>query len=245
MSGELGVSEGPDVSGELNVGGEPTRLAGGRRPGILARGPWETDAVQARWHERDYAPDPSAAAAADAAIADLRGRGSPTHDGASGRLVGFEQDGGRLAVELEPARWALRLGPDAHDSMSALCAVRDADGRWLAGRRAGWVASWPGRWALGAGGAVDVGESPALTLSRELMEEWSVAPQRLTAEVLVRLPTGLVMLVGLAHLAAGAETDLVRDHEHDAHAWWPPDPADWPAEAEQPLRRMATLLAST
>jgi 8-oxo-dGTP pyrophosphatase MutT (NUDIX family) len=236
------VSGVPSVSGVPGVSEKPTPLAGGRRPGLLARGPWATDAVQARWRERDYDPDPGAAAAADAAIDRLRERGSPTHDGTSGRLAGFEQNGGRLAVELEPARWALRLGPDAHDSMSALCAVRDADGRWLAGRRAAWVASWPGRWALGAGGAVDVGESPALTLSRELMEEWSVAPQRLTAEALVRLPTGLVMLVGLAHLAAGVETELVREHEHDAHAWWPPDPADWPAEAEQPLRRMATLL---
>jgi len=226
------------------VSAEPAPLAGGRLPGILARGPWEAGAIEARWRERDYDPQPEAAAAADAAIADLRERGSPTYDGPSGRLAGFEADGGRLAVELEPARWSLRLGPDAHDSMSALCAVRDADGRWLAGRRAEWVASWPGRWALGAGGAVDIGESPALTLSRELMEEWSVAPQRLTAEALVRLPTGLVMLVGLADLAPGVEGELVRDPEHDAHAWWPPDPADWPAEAEDPLRRMATLLAS-
>jgi hypothetical protein len=77
------------------------------------------------------------------------------------------------------------------------------------------------------------------------MEEWSLAPARLTAEALVRLPTGLVMLVGLAHLAAGAHAELARDPEHDAHAWWPPDPAHWPAEAGQPLRRMATLLAST
>lgn len=219
-----------------------SELAGERHPGILARGPWRAEEIDARWSTHDYEPEPGAAAAADAAIAALRERGSPTHDGPSGRLASFEQEGGRLAVELEPARWALRLGPDAHDSMSALCAVRDADGRWLAGRRASWVASWPGRWALGAGGAVDVDESPAETLERELMEEWSVAPARLSAEALVRLPTGLVMLVGLAHLAQGADAGLVRDPEHDAHAWWPPDPADWPDEAEEPLRRMATLL---
>lgn len=228
----------------VNGGGEPDPLppAGGRRAGILARGPWRADEIDARWRTDDYVPEPRAEAAADAAIADLAQRGSPTHDGPSGRLASFEEAGGRLAVELEPARWALRLGPDAHDSMSALCAVRDAGGRWLAGRRAAWVASWPGRWALGAGGAVDVGESPALTLERELMEEWSVAPERLTAEALVRLPTGLVMLVGVAHLAEGTDARLVRDPEHDDHAWWPPDPADWPAEAEEPLRRMATLL---
>jgi hypothetical protein len=51
----------------------------------------------------------------------------------------------------------------------------------------------------------------------------------------------MVMFVGQAWLAPGAE--VTRDHEHDAHAWWPADVADWPAEADEPLRRMATLLA--
>jgi hypothetical protein len=39
----------------------------------------------------------------------------------------------------------------------------------------------------------------------------------------------------------GAEVQ--RDAEHDEHAWWPPEVACWPAEADEPLRRMATLLA--
>src|SRR4051794_41677480 len=102
-------------------------------------------------------------------------------------------------------RWALRLLSDgAADALSVLCVVRDADGRWLAGRRADWVASWAGRWALGAGGSVEVGEDPVATLLRELDEEWSLVPERLTVEALVRLPSGLVALVGLAHLAEGA-----------------------------------------
>ena len=67
---------------------------------------------------------------------------------------------------------------DASLSVAALCVTRAADGRWLAGRRAPWLSSWAGRWALGAGGAVDVGESPVQTLTRELEEEWSVAPER-------------------------------------------------------------------
>jgi 8-oxo-dGTP diphosphatase len=118
--------------------------------------------------------------------------------------------------------------------------VRDSEGRWLAGRRAAWVASWAGRWALGAGGAVEVEEDPVLTLSRELEEEWSVVPDALTVEALVRVPKGSVFFVGVASLAPGAE--VVRDAEHDAHDWWPADPADWPAEADEQLRRMATLL---
>jgi 8-oxo-dGTP diphosphatase len=130
---------------------------------------------------------------------------------------------------------------DASASVAALCVIRDSEGRWLAGRRAAWLSSWAGRWALGAGGAVDLGESPADTLIRELDEEWSVAPERARGEALVRLPHGMIMFVGQAWLPAGAE--VVRDDEHDAHAWWPADPADWPDEADEPLRRMATLLA--
>ena len=104
--------------------------------------------------------------------------------------------------------------------------VRDADGRWLAGRRAPWVATWAGRWALGAGGAVEVGEDPTQTLTRELEEEWSVEPERQTVEALVCLPNRMVMLVGQAWLAPGAE--VRRDPEHDEHAWWPRDVGDWP-----------------
>jgi hypothetical protein len=32
------------------------------------------------------------------------------------------------------------------------------------------------------------------------------------------------------------------DHEHDDFAWWPPDPADWPDEADEPLRRVGEML---
>jgi hypothetical protein len=68
-----------------------------------------------------------------------------------------------------------------------------------------------------------------------------VSPQRLTVEALVRLPSDLVLLVGMAHLTPGAEVTM--DPEHDAYAWWPADIGKWPAEADAPLRRMAGLLA--
>jgi len=211
-------------------------------PALLAHGPWEAAAVTARWREEPYAPAEAATAAADAAVDALRRRGSPTHDGMGARLAGFEAAPDGLTLEMEPARWSLRLGDDALDSLSALCVVRDAEGRWLAGRRAPWVATWAGRWALGAGGAVEVGENPAETLARELAEEWSVRPERLTVEALVRIPSGLVLLVGLAVLASG--TEVTMDPEHDDHAWWPAAVEDWPAEADQPLRRMAAMLAT-
>jgi ADP-ribose pyrophosphatase YjhB (NUDIX family) len=212
-------------------------------PEILARGPWELDRVVARWEDEPFAAPDAHTAAADAAIADLRRRGSPSHDGLAARLVGHEQSGGSLELRLQPVRWALRLvGGDASGSLAALCVTRSADGRWLAGRRAAWLSSWAGRWALGAGGAVDVGENPSHTLLRELREEWSVAPERARGEALIRLPHQLVMFVGQAWLADGAE--VVPDHEHDEHAWWPPDVDRWPAEADENLRRMARWLGA-
>jgi 8-oxo-dGTP pyrophosphatase MutT (NUDIX family) len=211
-------------------------------PALLARGPWTPEDVEVRWSDEPYAAPPERNQAADAAIAALRDRGSPSHDGLAARLLAHEQEGGRLRLRLQPVRWALRLvDGDASQSVAALCVTRDAEGRWLAGRRAPWLSSWPGRWALGAGGAVDVGESPVQTLTRELREEWSVAPERVRGEALIRLPHLLVMFVGQAWLPAGAE--VTPDHEHDAHAWWPAAIDRWPPEADEPLRRMAGLLA--
>ena len=210
-------------------------------PGILARGPWQARQVGARWREDPYEPPPERTAAADRAIAALEDRGSPSHDGLAARLAGFEAEQERLRLDLQPMRWSLRLvTEDASASLAVLCVVRDDDGRWLAGRRAPWVASWAGRWALGAGGAVEVGEDPTDTLTRELAEEWSVEPSRQTVEALVCLPNRMVMLVGQAWLPAGAEVS--RDHEHDAHAWWPADVDAWPDEADGVLRHMARLL---
>lgn len=193
------------------------------------------------WRSEVFDPTPSVTEAADVALDELRRRGSPSHDGLAARLVAFDVANGSLSLELQPARWALRLVPEhAARSLSALCLVRGADGSWLAGRRAEWLASWAGRWALGAGGSVEVDENPAHTLGRELREEWSVDAARLRVEALVLLPSEVVLLVGQAWLAAGA--DVVPDHEHDAFAWWPPEIERWPDEADEPLRRMATLL---
>jgi 8-oxo-dGTP diphosphatase len=210
-------------------------------PGILARGPWQRGQVSVRWLPDSFEPDADQSADADRAIAALEDRGSPSHDGLAARLSAFEADRDALRLELQPMRWAVRLGDDAAASLSVLCVARDTSGRWLAGRRAPWVATWAGRWALGAGGAVEVGEDPVEALARELEEEWAVRPERLAVEALVSLPSGMVMLVGQAWLPDGAKVE--RDAEHDAHAWWPAEPARWPDEADPVLRHMATLLA--
>jgi 8-oxo-dGTP diphosphatase len=212
-------------------------------PGILARGPWQADQVEACWLDDAYEPPDEIQLLADAAVDGLRERGSPSHDGLATRLAGWREDAGRLVLELQPSRWALRLVEgNACNSLTALCVVRAEDGRWLAGHRADWVSTWAGRWALGAGGSVDVGESPTDTLARELHEEWRLEPERLSVEALVGLPDGMAMLVGLATVADAS--DPVPDHEHDEWAWWPPDVARWPAEADPRLRLMARLLDS-
>jgi 8-oxo-dGTP diphosphatase len=212
-------------------------------PTILARGPWDPTRVEAAWTAAEFEPEPAANDAADVVLEGLRRRGSPSHDGLAARLVDYDAANGWLKLELQPARWALRLLPgQAARSLSILCLVRAADGTWLAGRRAGWVASWAGRWMLGAGGSVEVGENPAETMRRELGEEWSVAPDRLSVEALVLLPSELVLLVGQAWLPRGAT--VVPDHEHDEFAWWPAEVERWPAEADEALRRMGALLSA-
>ena len=176
--------------------------------GLLARGPWDPSRVRASWLTDPFEPAASATLAADEALDELRRRGSPSHDGYAARLAAFNAASDELELELQPARWALRLlARDAAQSLSALCLVRDADGRWLAGRRAAWLASWAGRWALGAGGSVEVDENPADTMTRELAEEWSVTPERLTVEALVGLENGVVLIVGMAWLRAGADSN--------------------------------------
>jgi 8-oxo-dGTP diphosphatase len=214
------------------------------QPQILARGPWELERVSAHWHAEEFEPSPAYSEAADEAIRDLRDRGSPSHDGVAARLVDFRADADGISIELQPLRWALRLvDGDACHSVAALCVTRSADGRWLAGRRAPWVASWAGRWALGAGGAVDLGESPAQTLVRELDEEWSVSPELVRGEALISLPQKLVMFVGQAWIAAEDEQAVTPDHEHDEYAWWPREIDDWPPEAGEALPRMARWLS--
>ncbi len=213
-------------------------------PQVLARGPWEIARISAHWLDQQYEPSADETAAADAAIRALQDRGSPSHDGIAARLAGFSGDESGLEMQLQPQRWALRLiERDASLSVASLCVIRSADGRWLAGRRAPWVATWAGRWALGAGGAVDLGENPAETLVRELREEWGVAPERVRGEALLKLPHRLVMFVGQAWLAEGAERDVRPDEEHDEYAWWPEEIAQWPPQAGDALPRMASWLA--
>jgi 8-oxo-dGTP diphosphatase len=213
-------------------------------PNILARGPWDPSQVGVRWSDEQWEPPPELERAADAEVEALKARDSPSHDGLAARLAEWRETGdGGLELDLQPIRWALRLvDHEATRSMTALCVVRDEDGRWLAGRRAAWLASWAGRWALGAGGAVEVGENPAETLTRELHEEWQLVPSAVAVEALAVMPSGLAALIGLATVPSGSTA--VPDAEHDELAWWPPDPDHWPADADERLRLLARWLSA-
>ena len=197
---------------------------------LLARGPWRPGQVESVWRDETWVAPADVERRADAAVDELRERGSPAHDGEAARLAAWKSDGDTLRLVDAPGT----------NSLTALCLVRTEDGRWLAGRRASWLASWADRWALGAGGAVEVGEDPSETLSRELDEEWQLTPQSLSVEALVYLPSGLVALVGLATVPSGAEP--VPDAEHDEFAWWPADVGSWPDEADQRLQLLARSL---
>ena len=215
-------------------------------PGILARGPWAAEDVETTWSDETWPAPAELERVADEAVEALKERGSPSHDGLAARLSSWSSTPDKLTVGLQPARWALRLIEDdrALDarSMSAMCVVRSESGRWLAGKRASWLATWTDRWALGAGGAVEVGESPALTFTRELEEEWQLTPVKLSIEALVLLPTGLASLIGVATVSDDAVP--VPDEEHDEFAWWPADVSTWPEECDERLRRLAMLLAA-
>ena len=130
-----------------------------------------------------------------------------------------------------------RRGSPSHDGLAARLAGFDSGEHRLC------LELQPARWALGAGGSVEVDENPTHSMDRELREEWSVIPERLTVEAMVCLPSGVVLLVGMAWLPDGAKVSP--DHEHDEFAWWPADVEQWPAEADEPLRRMGALLSYT
>ncbi len=93
---------------------------------------------------------------------------------------------------------------------------------------AGWPAAeprgWPpgrdaGRWAPGAPSRWTRTRPTPWPASSRRSGRW--CRERLSVEALVGNPEGMVLLVGQAWLAPGAE--VTPDPEHDQFAWWPAD----------------------
>ena len=210
-------------------------------PGILARGPWALDQVEGHWREPPYEPAerrdrrPRTRRSARCASA-----GSPAHDGLSGAARRRSRAAReRLVLELEPIRWALRLDrTDAAQSVAAMCVVRAHDGRWLAGRRADWLATWAGRWALGAGGRGRGRREPGRTRSRaSCARSGRSSPSGSPSRRSSACRNQLVLLVGLAWLADGRRRSSPT-HEHDElRVVAGRASSSWPAEADEPLRQ--------
>jgi 8-oxo-dGTP diphosphatase len=76
---------------------------------LLARGPWHPDEVEVHWSDEHYDAPPARVEAADAAIAALHARGSPSHDGLSARLVAHEESNGKLTLHLQPTTAGSRV----------------------------------------------------------------------------------------------------------------------------------------
>ena len=121
-------------------------------PGILARGPWSPDQVEARWSDDHF--EPSAGRDGRRGRRRRRARRARLAEPRRPRRAAWSatrvaQDG-RLTIELQPARWSLRLVEgDASGSVAALCAVARLRGP-LAGRAPRRLAGLVAR-ALGAG----------------------------------------------------------------------------------------------
>ena len=79
-------------------------------------------------------------------------------------------------------------------------------------------------------------EPGATRSARELAEEWSVSPERLTVEALIRLPTRITMLARAGVAARPARRSPPMPSTTSSRGG-PPIRRQWPEQADAPLRR--------
>ena len=230
--------------GACACAGETSLYVDGRtHPALLARGPWSPDEVEARWLDEAYEPPDEKVAAADEAISALRERGSPSHDGVAARLVSHREEDGRLIIELQPARWALRLVEgDASDTRRR--AVRHPRRRRALARRPARAMAELVAGPLGArrrrrGRRRRVAGRHARARAARGVERRARA--RCAATRSSASPTGS----SCSSARPGCPT-APRSSATPSTTPTPggrPTSAQWPDEADEPLRRMAALLA--
>ncbi|MFK7961676.1 MAG: NUDIX hydrolase [Phycisphaerales bacterium] len=95
-------------------------------------------------------------------------------------------------------------------------------GQVLMGKRAAWVAGYPGCWEFAPGGTVEPGESAATTVVRELFEETGWRPRGEPVPIAMLLDEQLHCWEMVFRLAAGQQEADGSD-EYDELRWCPPD----------------------
>ena len=130
---------------------------------------------------------------------------------------------------------AARRAPSRACRRCASCA--SADGRWLAGRRAAWLATWAGRWALGAAARSRSTRTRPTRWPASCRRSGRSTPERLTRRgAACALPTGIVMLVGQAWLRRGRDGHPRRRARRVRLVAGRRRPSG-PTDADEPLRR--------
>ncbi len=168
---EPGTGTASEDSGRAH--GAKYRSAHAGRPGILARGPWEPDQVEATGARMSSSRRLALTEAADVALDGSAARiALPRRPGRpAGRLP---NRGWRASARAPAARWALRLVRTTRRGASSVAAWSGRlDGSWLAGRRAAWLASWAGtlgpRGRRFGGGRREPGSTPAPRAARGMV----------------------------------------------------------------------------
>lgn len=198
---------------------EDDQAGGGRR--ILLRRPPVVHVA-----EGPFVPEHPRVAEVDERWAAFRERVPAAFDGRVMHVIGAHRNGhGGVVMHLvETAyRYYAVQEPGFDLGVRPLGAkgVTWRDGRVLLGRRAGWVAGYPGAWEFAPGGVVEPGESPARTVARELREETGIEVAREPIAAALLLDARLRCWELIHRVAAGEVAGPASD-EYDELRWCEP-----------------------
>jgi ADP-ribose pyrophosphatase YjhB (NUDIX family) len=198
---------------------EDDRAGGGRR--ILLRRPPVVHVA-----EGPFVPEHPRVAEVDERWAAFRERVPAAFDGRVMHVIGAHRNGhGGVVMHLvETAyRYYAVQEPGFDLGVRPLGAkgVTWRDGRVLMGRRAAWVAGYPGAWEFAPGGVVEPGESPARTVARELREETGIEVAREPIAAALLLDARL-RCWELVHRVEAGEAAGPASDEYDEIRWCEP-----------------------
>ncbi|MEV4641929.1 NUDIX domain-containing protein [Actinoplanes sp. NPDC049548] len=121
----------------------------------------------------------------------------------------------------------------AEPRVSCVFVCHDGEGRILLARRSAGARDEPGTWDTGAG-ALEFGESFEQAVTREVGEEYGVAPEEITmlgVRNVVRADSHWVALVFAVRVDPAA-VRLGEPHKFDELGWFPRDAPPAPAHSQ-------------